>query len=29
MACAHNWGDGPNPGTEQCSNCGAIRAKNY
>ena len=29
MGCAHTWGDGPNPGTEQCSSCGAIRTKNY
>ncbi|WP_394296579.1 DUF6255 family natural product biosynthesis protein [Nocardiopsis ganjiahuensis] len=27
--CDHDWGSGPNSGTEQCSNCGAIRAKNY
>lgn len=29
MACPHNWGPGPNSGTEQCSDCGAIRTKNY
>ncbi len=27
--CDHDWGSGPNSGTEQCANCGAIRTKNY
>ncbi|MFE9246086.1 hypothetical protein [Nocardiopsis sp. NPDC006938] len=27
--CDHQWVPGPNSGTEQCSNCGAIRSRNY